>query len=203
MVKKQDETTESTILAAARVVFHKHGMAGARMQQIADEAGINKALLHYYFRSKEKLFKAVFLEGFKTIVPRMNSIFDSDMPLFSKIETFAEQYISFILQNPFLPAFVIQEMNNNPHFAKEYLSSLSKPNPRQFMQQIKKEVDAGNIRPVDPLQLILNIFSLCLFPFMAGTMIQEVTGMNKKQYQQILTQRKKEVAQFIINAIKL
>ena len=83
---QQDTTTEGKILAAARKVFIAKGMAGARMQDIADEAGINKALLHYYFRSKEKLFETIFKELSLQFLPRINSLFESELSLFEKIE---------------------------------------------------------------------------------------------------------------------
>ena len=84
--KKKDSTTEEKILAAAKKIFVQKGMAGARMQDIADEAGINKALLHYYFRNKEKLFEVIFLAAAERLFPRINRIFEADMPLFERIE---------------------------------------------------------------------------------------------------------------------
>ena len=85
MVKTQPDTsTEEKILAAARKVFIAHGLAGARMQEIADEAGINKALLHYYFRSKDKLFETILVETMQSFLPRVNAIFTSDLPLEEK-----------------------------------------------------------------------------------------------------------------------
>src|SRR6185437_7301913 len=89
MVKnKKEKTAEEKILDAAKKVFVTKGMAGARMQDIADEAGINKALLHYYFRSKEKLFEMIFAEAAEKLFPKINAIFESDVPLFEKIERF-------------------------------------------------------------------------------------------------------------------
>lgn len=200
---KVDSTTEKAILQAAKTVFHERGLAGARMQQIADEAGINKALLHYYFRNKETLFKAVFLDAFTTIIPKMNEVFEADMPLFKKIETFADRYISMVSENPYLPAFIIQEMNYNPNFAAEYLSGGHRPNPKKLLEQIRNDVAHGNIKPVDPLQLVINLMALCIFPFTAGQMIKGVMGVSKKQFDSILERRKKEVPEFIINAIKI
>src|SRR6478672_10927133 len=107
----KDETAEARILTAARKVFIAKGMAGARMQDIADEAGINKALLHYYFRSKEKLFEQIFKELSFQFLPRVNAIFESDKPLFEKIEMFCCEYISKMIENPFIQLFIVNEMN--------------------------------------------------------------------------------------------
>ena len=115
MVKiKKDLNTEQRILEAARKAFMHKGMSGARMQDIADEAGINKALLHYYFRNKDQLFEMVFKEAFTRFLPRLNQLIESDLGLFDKIETFVGDYIEMALQNPFLPLFVLNEMNKQP-----------------------------------------------------------------------------------------
>src|SRR5438874_9015673 len=104
---KKDENTEERILTAAKKVFLKEGMAGARMQDIADEAGINKALLHYYFHNKEKLFDVIFMEAAQKLFPKISFIFESDLPVLEKIEHFADEYITVILENPYLPLFVL------------------------------------------------------------------------------------------------
>src|SRR6201991_2963463 len=111
---KKDTDTKERILEAARNVFVHKGMFGARMQDIADEAGINKALLHYYFKSKEKLFEEVLREAAIKLFPRINEIFTSDDSLFTKIELFCEEYITVVLENPYLPLFVLNEMNQDP-----------------------------------------------------------------------------------------
>ena len=108
------DSTEERILEAAKKVFIRKGMYGARMQEIADEAGINKALLHYYFRSKNKLFEAIFQEAFHEFVPNAFGILKSDMPFEEKIRLFVSNYIDLISTNPFLPIFIINEINQNP-----------------------------------------------------------------------------------------
>src|SRR5258706_4583523 len=108
---KKNKTTEERILDAARKVFVRNGMSGARMQDIADEAGINKALLHYYFKNKRKLFEEIFMEAADELFPRINKIFRSEESLFVKIERFCDEYISVVLENPYLPLFVLNELS--------------------------------------------------------------------------------------------
>src|SRR5205809_3897614 len=107
MVNKRDDTTEQRILTAAKKIFLAKGLDGARMQDIADEAGINKAMLHYYFRSKDKLFETIFEEVAIHFLPRITEIFESDKSLFKKIEAFCEVYIEQVKQMPYLPFFVL------------------------------------------------------------------------------------------------
>src|SRR6185436_18120443 len=138
---RKDRSTEEKILAAAKKVFTHEGMAGARMQDIADEARINKALLHYYFRSKDKLFETIFLLEAQKFFPKINMIFESDTPLFEKIEKFVNEYITEIQENPYLPWFVLNEINRQPDtFLYKIWGTNNLPKPQKFLEQIEKEV---------------------------------------------------------------
>src|SRR3712207_2537327 len=105
--KQKDQNTEQRILQAAKTVFMHRGMAGARMQDIADEAGINKAMLHYYFRSKEKLFEVIFREAIGKFLPKINATIALDCSLFEKIHIFCREYITVLMENPYIPLFII------------------------------------------------------------------------------------------------
>src|ERR1035437_4948443 len=113
-IETKSVNTEDLILLAAKRVFLRDGFAGARMQDISDEAGINKALLHYYYRSKEKLFQAVFVSIMQQVMLDLNDIFISDLHLFDKIKLYFHKHISFMQQNPYVPGFIISELNRNP-----------------------------------------------------------------------------------------
>jgi len=204
MVKtRKDQSTEERIIAAARKVFLSKGLAGARMQDIADEAGINKALLHYYFRSKEKLFDMIFMEAAQKLFPKINFILESNMPLFEKIEHFADEYITVMLENPYLPLFVLNEINQDPvSFFKKLNEKFGFPDPSLFLTQIEKEIKKGNIKRVNPVQLFMNMLSLCIFPFMARPLLELRIRMSEKQFREFMEQRKKEVPKFIIDAIR-
>ncbi len=198
---QQDTTSEEKILAAARKVFIAKGMSGARMQDIADEAGINKALLHYYFRSKEKLFETIFKELSSEFLPRVNSIFESDLPLFEKIELFCSEYIARMMDNPFIPLFIVNEMNKQPEMFLRKMWGGKKPVVSKLMQQIESEIAKGNIIRIHPAQLLLNMVSMCIFPFIGKPLCQLVLGINESGYRQLMEERKKLVPQFIIESI--
>jgi len=204
MVKvKKNQSTEEKILAAAKKVFVRSGMTGARMQDIADEAGINKAMLHYYFRNKEKLFEVIFREAAAKLFPKLNMVFESDLSLFEKIERFTVQYIDVILENPYLPLFVLNEINRDPEaFLTHIWQRENMPRPEKFLDQIEREIKKGNIKRISPLQLLLNLISLCIFPFMARPMFQIHLGVDDLQFRNLMQQRKTEVPRFIIDAIR-
>ncbi|HEY5407536.1 MAG TPA: TetR/AcrR family transcriptional regulator [Ginsengibacter sp.] len=200
---KNESSAEEKILAAAKKVFTSKGMAGARMQDIADEAGINKALLHYYFRSKEKLFEVIFFEAAQKLFPRINLIFESNSTLFEKIEKFTDEYITLMSENPYLPLFVLNEVSKNPEvFMKKIWGKQNIPQPQKFLTQIEREVKSGNIKKISPLHLLINLISMCIFPFVAKPMIQFTLGLDEMQFRNVMEQRKKEVAKFIIDSIK-
>jgi len=204
MVKKEkDKSTEEKILDAARKVFVQKGLDGARMQDIADEAGINKALLHYYFRTKDKLFEMIFLETVGKIFPRFEMILLSDMDFFDKIRQIVSSYIEVIIHNPYLPLFVLNEMNKNPEFGIVDFFKVQRPVViHRFMEDIEKEVSKGTIKAVSPAHLLVNMMSMCIFPFVAKPVINIMLDLDELQFRNMMEQRKRVVAEFIIESIK-
>ena len=201
--KQKDKTTEEQILAAAKKVFVRDGMAGARMQDIADEAGINKALVHYYFKNKEKLFEVIFMEAANRLFPKINEIFTAELPLFEKIERFCDEYITLVMENPYLPLFVLNEIHRDPnYFLGKVWKGKTTPKPEKFLAQIEAEKAKGTIKDIHPLHLLMNMLSMTIFPFVAKPMLQKNMGMNEQQFRMVMEQRKTEIPRFIINSIK-
>jgi TetR/AcrR family transcriptional regulator len=200
---EKDRSTEERILDAAKKVFISKGMSGARMQDIANEAGINKALLHYYFRSKDKLFEVIFLETVARFIPRVNEIMNSDLSWSEKIESFAVEYIEKVIANPFLPLFIMNEMHKQPDEFLKKMWGGDKPRLEKFVLQLQGAIEAKEIRPIDPAQLIMNLMSLCVFPFIGKPLLQMAAGINDKQFFALMEERKRHVPEFIIQALKL
>ena len=199
---KTDKSTEQKILEAAKQVFMEKGLDGARMQDIADKAGINKALLHYYFRSKDKLFEMIFLEEARKFMPRITTIMLSELTLFEKIEKFVGQYIDTLSQNPLLPIFILNEINRNPKEAIKKIFGNQRPPLDKVEEHVAKLVKKGVIHPIKGYELMINMVSLCIFPFLARPMIQWVTKTNDEEFVRMMEQRKKHVVQFVIDSIK-
>lgn len=202
MSKSKEQETEEKIFEAARKIFHHRGFFGARMQEIADEAKINKSMLHYYYRSKDHLFKEVFLDSFKKVFPEILKMMGSDVPLFEKIEMFVNRYMDILRANPYLPGFVFHEMNNNKEHLQSIIRELNISLPDKMREQIKEAIEKGEIRPISPENFVSNILSLCVFPFIAKPMVSNIFKMDEKQYQDYLDTRKKELPTFIINGLK-
>ena len=203
MDKIKTENTETEILKAAKEIFQQKGMAGARMQEIADKAKINKALLHYYYRSKQLLFEAVFKSAFSLLAPQLNKVLNDDSDLFEKIRMFTENYVSFVIKHPYLPNFVIQELNKNPEFVQKLRSEKNFPSIEKFKLQVSDAINQGIIKPIEAEQLFINIISLNIFPFIGEPLLMALVNVDKESYNILLENRKTEVAEFIINSIKI
>jgi AcrR family transcriptional regulator len=194
--------TEHRILEAAKTVFIEKGADGTTMQMIAREAGIHKSLLHYYFRTKEKLFDAVFIYAFQNFVPQMEDLLHTQYPVTVKIERIVSSYIDLLMANKFIPAFILHEINRNP----DRIFSLMKASgikPASFMEEFVKEGMKGNIIMSDPRHVIINILALCIFPFAARPLFQRIFfNNNEEAYMDFMEERKKMVTKCIIQSLK-
>lgn len=196
------ENTEEKILSAARKVFMQKGLAGARMQDIADEAGINKALLHYYYRSKEKLFEIIFWEHKQKMFENVIKILDSDKSVLEKIELIVEHEQDSLQAMPQLPLFIMNEVNCNPQRVMEMHDKRMKDVQSKFFDQVEREIAEGKIRPIHPMDLMLNIISLNVFPYLSMPMYGHIMEMNEEQIRIFLKNRRNTIKEFIINALK-
>ncbi|MDP5170472.1 MAG: TetR/AcrR family transcriptional regulator [Bacteroidia bacterium] len=202
----ETDNTEARILEAAKQVFYRKGLDGARMQEIADEAGINKAMLHYYFRTKEKLFDKIFLEALGKILPKIATTLGSDAPLAEKFDVISGYYHDLLLSTPYLPVFVVQTLQHNPDRLLQFIITQSGINPAEtfgkFLMQIQQEVALGNIRPIDPRHLVLNLISMCVFPFMMRPMFIRIIGMKDEAFEAFVNERRHLVPQLIMQSIQ-
>jgi len=202
MTLHKDSSTEIQILEAAKSVFQSKGMDGARMQEIADKAGINKAMLHYYYRSKQLLFEAVFKHAFFLLAPQLHNILNDDSSIEQKIRNFTFNYISFIKEHPYIPNFIIQELNRNPKFVETFSHLDGFPKIEKFKNQLNDEIEKGIIKPIKAEQLFVNILALNVFPFIGKPLLKTFLNIDENSYNQLIEDRKIEVAEFIINSIK-
>lgn len=205
---EQEKNTEEIIFNAAKDEFIEKGFDGTRMQEIAKRAGINKALLHYYYRTKEKLFDAIFEKVFKAFMPGVFDVMQSDAPLFTKIEVFITSYLKLIYENPHIPSFVLHELNRNPErltgLFGTVMGVVRDKGFDKLSETIRKEIAEGKIVPIEPEHLITNIIAMCIFPVIARPIIQSVMFRNEKElYNEFLKTRAQEVTKFVINSITI
>ena len=205
----KDSDTENRILQAARAVFIRRGTSGARMQEIAEEAGVNQALLHYYFRSKERLSEAVFSEIAGRMFPMIIQILGGDISIEEKVDAIVDTYLKTMSSSPFLPGYIISELHHHPeripHLIKGAagidLSTALKPVIEKLDRQITAEARAGRMRRISAQQFMVNLLSLCVFPFAAQPMLRAAFGFDDDGFSKFIAARRKELPQFIMNAL--
>lgn len=202
MVKK--DNTEKIILEAAEAEFVEKGLQGARMQKIADKAGINKSLLHYYYRSKFKLFEIILSSSLKYFIPNILKIFEDDeLDFQEKMEKFVSAYIDLLIKNPQIPNFILHELSTNPDGLVKLFKKLNL-NIAIVKEVINKAIADKVIKPIDPHQLIINTISLCIFPFAAKPMVENVILKDVEvDYTNLMEERKTHIVEFIMNSIKV
>lgn len=201
-MEQEELNTEELILAAARKVFTHKGFDGARMQDIADEAGINKSLLHYYFRSKDKLFEAIFNVVLKSFLPQAILILESDLSLFDKIGRISEYYIESLSRQPDIPMFVLHEINVNPYRLIGNIRELGL-DLSVIRQQLHRETEEGKIRPVKTEHFITNLLALCVFPFIGRPLIMGMMNLNEEEFRHYLLERSRIVTDTMISSLKV
>src|SRR5262245_40888719 len=209
-VAAQDFRTEARILDAAHAVFIRRGTAGARMQEIAREAGVNQALLHYYFRSKERLSDAVFKQVAAGLFPTLFVTLGSDASIDEKIERLVALYLDALTQSPFLPGYLLSEMHHHPERLPQMFAGAAGVNPSvvlpQLLQKLGRQIDdaarAGTMRRIAPEQFVINVISLCVFPFAARPLLGVAFGMDDARFARFIQQRKTELPAFVRNALR-
>lgn len=199
---ENDKLTEEKIFEAATDVFVDKGMDGARMQDIASHAGINKALLHYYYRTKDQLFNAVFEMLAARVLKKFAPVFDENLSLEAKIRFFFKEHITFLQENPKLPVFILNEVNRNPARIKMLLKNIHFESLwQQLYHQHKKELEKYNITEESLPQLMVSIASLSVFPFAARGIIEGILGKVGIDFDEYIEKRKEFAADFVISAI--
>ena len=202
--------TERRILAAARTVFTRSGTAGARMQEIAEEAGVNQALLHYYFRTKDRLAEAVFREAAGRLAPAVARVLGSDQPIEEKVRQFVHLYIDTARQHPYIPGYILAEMHHHPERLTEIASRLAgtlptpiaRPLTDRLDAQLRERATAGAMRPIAAEQFLANLVGLCVIPFAARPMLTFAFGMDDSAFERFLDERRAELPDFILGALR-
>jgi AcrR family transcriptional regulator len=198
-----DKQTEEKIFEAATEVFLDKGMDGARMQDIADHAGINKSLLHYYYRTKDHLFNAVFEKTASLIMGKLAPVFNMDLTLEDKIRFFFNEHISFLQKNPKLPSFLLSELNRNPDRIKKLLININIDKLWQTLEEEhENELKRYNITREDLPQLMISLVALSVFPFAARGLLEAFLEKMGMEFDDYIEKRKKYASEFSIRAMK-
>ncbi len=203
MDKKKN--TEAEILKAAKKIFIEHGFAGARMQAIADEAKINKAMLHYYYRSKKMLFEKIMEGAVDLMSKQFINALSGTAPVMDKLKILINNYTDTINHNPHIPIFILNEMARNQlYFQTKMQQRLEQNNVFQdFLLQIAEEQEQGILRPIPVPQFVLTVMSLIIFPHIAKPVFLKIFTLEDDIYTQMMEERKEHIYNVLESALRL
>ncbi len=201
---EKNASAEEKIKEAARRVFTQKGYAATRTRDIAEEAGLNLALINYYFRSKEKLFDIIMLEHIQLFVHSiMGLVNDPETTLRQKIEALICHYIDMLVQNPGLPLFVINEINKDPKKLVAKVGVTDMGNSELVIARQWRELAAAKKITINPIHILMNAVSLTIFPFVGSPLIRNRTGIDLEEFNTLMQERKKLIPMWVSGMINL
>lgn len=201
---ESNRSVEEDIIRSARHVFVEKGYDGATMREIAAGAGINISMLHYYFRSKDNMFDIVFEDVFRRMYGKIFEAIADDKDIFEKISAIVGLYVDTLVAEPRLPNFIFNEVTQRPdrsgRFAeyKEYVQQYT----RSFQKQLDRAADEGRIRRVSVMELIVDIESLCVYPFLTGPLWQKVFDVSPEDFIRMVENKKEIFTRNIIKSLE-
>jgi AcrR family transcriptional regulator len=190
--------TEQLIKNTAKNVFFKEGKLHATTQDIADAAGINRASIHYYYRSRKQLFDRVFAEALTEMQSKLIDVLKEDLPLRQMTGKFIDFFLKKSMEHPFLELFLVTELNTNPDMPYTMFSPEEQLRRKAKMEEsIAAEVVAGKMKPIKSEDFIVNLMALCSFPFMAKPIVKNAISMNEEEYVDFIRERKEVILKLI------
>ena len=207
MINMKEQTTEEKILEAAEKEFLQRGFESARTTSIAKEAGVTHAMLHYYFRTKEKLFEKIISDKMSMLGELMlDSLTKSNLPLFDKLQEAIIRHLDFINANSNLPLFFIREVYSNPKRMRLMATALqthAKKSICNLQAEIDELAERGECRRVDATMLLIDIVSLNIFSFIAQPVMEVVFSDLFSDKERFLELRKSENTDTIMRKLKI
>ncbi len=198
--------TEQKIVDAAAKVFLKKGIDGARTQTIADLAGINKALLHYYFRTKEKLFDIVAERVIRNAMNQVLGNISVEQDFEQWLQNFVHNYLAIVSGNPMIPRFMLWEVEAGggriAHIVKDILK-MDKMDDNPLFKIVNRAIEDKQIRPIDPVQFIISLIAVCVAPFVARPILEKVIPDLKVNSKEFIANREKAILDLFLYGLKI
>ena len=203
---KTKQDVEKKIIDAARELFYEKGYMGTTVRDIAGRAEVNLALLHYYFRTKDNIFKVVFDEAFSLLFGKLNKALTSDKTIFEKIELMVAGYVTTGMKYPRLTSFVMTELSINRELMLSLLNthkdkSMLNKNFERFYAEIEKAIESKMIKEITPGNICTDIQALSLYPFIAKNCLLHSVFSDEKAYNKMMKERIKHISSLIIKNI--
>jgi TetR/AcrR family transcriptional regulator len=190
----RDTGTEQLIKDTAKRIFFSEGKLHATTQDIADAAGVNRTLVHYYFRSRDILFEQVVHEAKEELRQAMNSAMAKEIDFKGRLKRMIDIFMDETMAYPYRELFVITETNRHDKVEADQMYEL---HIKPFLAEIKEEMEKGNISKMDPRQFIMNLFALMAYPVLSGSLNKSFMKISDTEYTKMMKQRKQIVFDMI------
>lgn len=197
-------TMENRILEAAKQVFVRKGYEATKMGDIAAEAGIGRTALHYYYRTKEMLFDAIFDQLIGALLPNLKTIIDEDASFMEKLPKIIDQYVKTLRRNPLFPFFVINELQRDPeHIYHSILKNPARVEPIiRMRRQIEAEMEMGLLKKLPLSYTGTTLLSLLVFPMLMRNPFTEIfMNGDESKYEAFLQDRIPFVTEIMIRLL--
>lgn len=188
----KDSLTEQQIKEAAKKLFFKEGRFKATTQEIADAAGVNRTLVNYYFRSRDILFDQVLRDAKEAMTSRLKtSAGEDDIPFRMRIERFIDVVMEHSFTYPYMDIYMVSRMNDDFNHKNDIIADIKRNDDlKLFLKLIEEEMSKGKIKKMAPVQFLLNLMSLLIYPVIVQPLFKKVLQVNDRQYQHLLKERK-------------
>jgi TetR/AcrR family transcriptional regulator len=201
--RRADQETRDRILDAADRIFIRKGTASGRTQEIADEAGVNKALVHYYFGTKAALADAIFARALGTLVPRIFGILaDPERSIEQKVPAIVKEQIDFNSSRPYLAGYMVAELHAHPERIARLMTAHGKVPLEVLRRQLQEGAKAGKLRRISPEQFVANMMGLLLFPFAIRPALCELLGFDSRRWEAFLEERRRMLPDFVMAGLR-
>ena len=194
-----EQQTEKLIKQKAKILFFQKGFLDATTQEIADEAGINRALIHYYFRSREQLRDLLLDETLTEKKDKVRKILTSSQPFREKIANYIDTIVDYGLAYPYLDNFIISETARRPDRVELFCSKDRIKSSDLIREQLEEEITNGKIAPISAEHFMINLSALCNYPLLAKSVLKAIHGLTDSAYHDFLVERKQIIYRTIFN----
>ena len=193
----KDAQTEALIKETALRIFFEEGRLHATTQEIADAAGVNRSLIHYYFRSRELLLEQVFIEGKQAMHQKIHGVLLEEVDFKTKVSNFLDLFIEQSLKYPYMETFMISQVNRKCESAQVAFKKDDAELKKVFLGEVEQEISKGNLKTDCPINFMIDLMSLCSYPVLSKPLIKNMFNFNEQHFVDFMSQRKKNILKLV------
>lgn len=193
----KDAQTEALIKETAMRILFQEGRLHATTQEIADAAGVNRSLIHYYFRSRDLLLEQVFIEGKQAMHQKIHGVLLEEVDFKTKVSNFLDLFIEQSLKYPYMETFMISQVNRKCDSEQVAFRKDDSELKNAFLREIQQEISKGNLKTECPINFMIDLMSLCSYPVLSKPLIKNMFNFNEQNFVDFMSQRKQNILKLV------